>query len=130
MSITALREILGCREGNFLRVPAGGGIGANAFASDWPSIVKIVSRPDAAPDSPATIKLPAARLWTGRDLLIVDAAGAGFVLVPAGSDEIFGDRGERRTVAHGDQFSYRRPVLRLVPMLSDLHGEQDAWVTI
>lgn len=93
-------------------------------------VIKIAPADDGAASSPATIHLPHAREFIPLELVVIDAAGAGFVLVPSGDDQVWGDPGVRGTIASGagfSQFRYGRPAVRLLPVLSDQFGEPDGW---
>jgi hypothetical protein len=108
-------------ETNFIRLQAGGRLSADAFAGGWPRIVKICPRDDGEIAEAPVIVLPRARSWAPKEIIIVDAAGDGFVLLLSGTDQIFGEQAEGHL--------YHRPVLRLTPLLSDLHDESDGWAS-
>jgi hypothetical protein len=104
-------------DGNFLRVVAGGTLSADDIAAGWQRIIKVCLPGDGASAEPAVIELPPARRWAPKEITVVDAASLGYVLRVSAGDKIYG-------AAAGH---VNRPVLRLMPLLSDLHDEPDAW---
>jgi hypothetical protein len=104
-------------DGNFVRAFVGAEFDAAAIQHSGVQVIKICMPERLASADPATIILPPARRWQGREITIVDATGLGFLLIPREPEIIHGD------VA-------MRSVVRLMPLLTDQDDEQDAWYVV
>jgi hypothetical protein len=63
---------------------------------------------------PATIEIPLARRFQGKELTIIDSSGMGFLVIPSDGDIVYGDIAMRSAV-------------RLVPLVGDDDDEPDGW---
>ena len=99
---------------NFLRCRVGSTLTAQDILRSGLALIKVCPPDRLTSAEPATIEVPPARRFEGKELTIVDSAGMGFLVIPSDGDVVYGDIAMRTAV-------------RLVPLVGDGDEEPDGW---
>jgi hypothetical protein len=99
---------------NFIRCSVGSTLTAQDILRSGLCVIKACMPDRPASAEPATIEIPPARRFEGKELTIVDSAGMGFLVIPSDGDIVYGDIAMRSAV-------------RLVPLVGDGDEEPDGW---
>src|SRR5262249_18728052 len=102
---------------NFMRCCVGSTLTAQDILRSGLCVIKVCSPDRLASAEPATVELPPARRFEGRELTIVDISGMGFLVIPSDGDIVYGDIAMKTAV-------------RLVALVSDDDEEADGWSVI
>jgi hypothetical protein len=99
---------------NFIRCCVGSTVTGGEILRSGLCVLKVCPPDRLVSAEPATIEIPPARRFEGKELTIVDASGMGFLVIPSDGDIVYGDIAMRSAV-------------RLVPLVGDGDEEPDGW---
>jgi hypothetical protein len=99
---------------NFLRCRVGSTLTAQDILLSGLALIKVCPPDRLVSAEPATVELPPAKRFQGKELTIVDIPAWASLVSPSDGDIVYGDIAMRSAV-------------RLVPLVSDGDEEPDGW---